>query len=105
MRQFCYFLVILMSSISTTTAFVDSLMQPRYYFNGTWGFDYATYNATTVATVTGALLFIALNTAFVTLFLNPSAKQKSSSKAQELEYDYESYYDYNEVRRKKRYVS
>lgn len=97
---FCYFLVILMSS-STTTAQIADSSQPRY-FNGTFGlFDYGAYNATTLATVTGALLFIALNTAFVTLFLNPNADQKSSSKAQDLDpqQEYYAYYDYDTVKR------
>ena len=67
------------------------------YFNGT--FDFNAYNATTMATVTGAILFIALNTAFVTLFVNPSAKKKSSKKSEasenEVEYQY-AYYDYDQ---------
>ena len=68
------------------------------YFNGT--FDFNGYNATTMATVTGAVLFIALNTLFVTLFVNPTAKKKSSKKSAtsesefETEYQY-AYYDYD----------
>jgi len=88
-------------SSSTTTAQIADSSQPRY-FNGTFGlFDYGAYNATTLATVTGALLFIALNTAFVTLFLNPNADQKSSSKAQDLDpqQEYYAYYDYDTVKR------
>ena len=70
---------------------------PRY-FNGT--FDFNAYNATTMATVTGAILFIALNTAFVALFTNPQAKAKKSSKNKaaentEVEYQY-AYYDYDQ---------
>lgn len=77
-------------------------LQQARYFNGT--FDFNAYNATTLATVTGAMLFIALNTAFVTLFLNPSSAKSSSKKAnsEDLEYNYDAYYDYDTVRRKKK---
>ena len=90
------FLVILESINAAQAAYLE---QARY-FNGT--FDFNAYNATTLATVTGAMLFIALNTAFVTLFLNPSSAKSSSKKAnsEDLEYNYDAYYDYDTVRKR-----
>ena len=74
------------------------MLSEARYFNGT--FDFNAYNATTMATVTGAILFIALNTAFVTLFVNPQAKKAKAKKAEsmaenEVEYHY-AYYDYDQ---------
>ena len=66
-----------------------------------------TYNATTLATTAGAMLFVALNSVFVMMFLTPKgSKAKSSKQTEDSEY-YEEYYDaedfnYSEV--KKRYL-
>ncbi len=70
----------------------------------------ATYNATTVATVAGAMLFIALNTIFIMLFVGPKTKagQKEGSSSNS-DYDDEYYPDESEdnfyddeVRKRKR---
>lgn len=77
---------------------MSELAQARY-FNGTFNFN--AYNATTLATVTGAFLFIALNTAFATLFLNPKAKSSKKSEDElEAEYQY-AYYDYDQTQRQR----
>lgn len=75
--------------------------EARFFFNTT-----GAYNATTLATVTGAMLFVALNTAFVMLFVTPpSITSSKSGKESEDEYEdeeyYSEYYD-DQVRKKKK---
>lgn len=71
--------------------------EARLFFNVTPG----VYNATTWATVSGALLFVALNTAFIMYYLAPSAKARAETIKEEEEY-YD--YDYEAPRKKRRCV-
>lgn len=76
----------------------ELFLQPeaRLFFNVTPG----VYNATTWATVSGALLFVALNTAFIMYYLAPSAKARAETQ----EEDYYQEYDYEAPKKKRRCV-
>jgi len=80
----------------------ENLGEARIFFNTT-----GTYNATTLATWSGAALFIALNSIFVMLFLTPKASKKEAHTDQEYEYYDEdsSNLNYDEVvKKRRRYV-
>lgn len=79
----------------------ENLGEARIFFNTT-----GTYNATTLATWSGAALFIALNSIFIMTFLTPKASKKEAD--QEYEYydeDSSSNLNYDEVvKKRRRYV-
>ena len=79
----------------------ENLGEARIFFNTT-----GTYNATTLATWSGAALFIALNSIFIMTFLTPKASKKEAD--QEYEYydeDSSSNLNYDEVvKKQRRYV-
>ena len=76
----------------------EDLAEPRLFFNST-----GTYNATTLATWSGAALFVALNSIFVMMFLSPKAAQKEAD--QEYEYYDDDSFSYDEVvKKRRRYV-
>jgi len=80
----------------------EDLGQARIFFNTT-----GTYNATTLATWSGAALFIALNSIFIMMFLTPKASKKEAHADQEYEYYDEdsSNLNYDEVvKKRRRYV-
>ena len=85
--------------------------EPRLLFNktylNTFGFAYPNrFNKTTVALVSGAILFVLINTAFLMLYINsktpaPKKKPKQSSKGSSNEkkdkdetFIYDDYYNY-----------
>ena len=80
----------------------ENLGEARIFFNTT-----GTYNATTLATWSGAILFIALNSIFIMTFLTPKASKKEAHTDQEYEYYDEdsSNLNYDEVvKKRRRYV-
>ena len=86
----------------------DLLHEPRLLFNATLN----AYNATTIATVGGAVLFFALNSIFILTFLTPkargSSRKKTAESTNEQQYEYydeDDYSDFNYDEVVKRYVS
>ena len=78
----------------------EDLGQARIFFNAT-----GNYNATTLATWSGAALFIALNTVFIMTFLTPKASQKDQNQEYEYYDEDESNLNYDEVvKKRRRYV-
>merc|ERR1712223_934233 len=70
--------------------------EARLFFNTT-----GTYNATSLALTAGSIMFVALNSIFVMLFLTPKAARKTAE-ATNNDQEYEYYYDDNVRKRKKR---
>lgn len=78
----------------------EDLGQARIFFNTT-----GTYNATTLATWSGAALFIALNSIFIMTFLTPKASKKDQNQEYEYYDEDESNLNYDEVvKKRRRYV-
>merc|ERR1712223_410187 len=70
--------------------------EARLFFNTT-----GTYNATSLALTAGSIMFVALNSMVVLLFLTPKAARKTVETADN-DQEYEYYYDDNVRKRKKR---
>ena len=94
-------------SVAPTSANLDdsdyldeNLGEARIFFNTT-----GTYNATTLATWSGAALFIALNSIFIMTFLTPKASKKEADQEYEYYDEDSSNLNYDEVvKKRRRYV-
>ena len=99
---------------SNDEAVPDFDAEPRLFFNASA--PLSAYNATTIATVGGAIAFFALNSIFILTFLTPKSAKSSKKTAESTNEQYEYYdeddynFNYDEVAMKKkrrslRYVS